>query len=98
VDQIKRFEAAGWNALRIDGHDVEAVEAAISAARMAERPTLIACKTVIGFGAPKKAGTSKAHGEPLGADELSATKAALGITWRYPTYREGLAAILRSGG
>jgi transketolase len=80
VDQIKRFEAAGWNAVRVDGHDADAIEAAIGAARAAQRPTLIACKTVIGFGAPKKAGTSKAHGEPLGADELSAAKAALQLS------------------
>ncbi len=78
VDQVKRFEAAGWNALSIDGHDPEAIAGAIAAAQKSERPTLIAAKTVIGFGSPKKAGTSKAHGEPLGADELVATKEALG--------------------
>jgi transketolase len=66
--------------MRVDGHDVEAIEAAIGAARAAERPTLIACKTVIGFGAPKKAGTSKAHGEPLGPGELSEAKIALNLS------------------
>src|SRR5438445_667430 len=60
VDQVKRFEAAGWAATRIDGHDPEAIERAIAFAQASDRPTLIACKTTIGFGAPKKAGTSKA--------------------------------------
>jgi transketolase len=79
VDQVKRFEAAGWAATRIDGHDPEAIAAAIERAKASGRPTLIACRTTIGFGAPKKAGTSKAHGEPLGAEELAAAKKALGI-------------------
>jgi len=78
VDQLKRFEAAGWRALRVDGHDPKAIGRAISRAKKSDRPTLIACKTTIGFGAPKKAGTSKAHGEPLGAEELAGAKAALG--------------------
>jgi transketolase len=78
VDQGKRFEAAGWRALKVDGHDPDAVARAIRKAQKSDRPTLIACKTTIGYGAPKKAGTSKAHGEPLGAEELSGAKAALG--------------------
>jgi transketolase len=80
VDQPARFAAAGWNTMRIDGHDHEAIANAIAAARASDRPTLIACKTVIGFGAPKRAGTSKAHGEPLGAEELAGAKAALGLS------------------
>src|SRR5262245_33111324 len=80
VDQIKRFKAAGWQAERIDGHDPEAIAAAIKRARAASRPSLIACKTTIGFGAPHKAGTAKAHGEALGADELKAAKEKLGIS------------------
>jgi transketolase len=76
VDQPKRFEAAGWRAERVDGHDHEAIAAALERAKASDRPTLIACKTTIGFGAPKKAGTSKAHGEPLGAEELAGAKAA----------------------
>jgi transketolase len=80
VDQVKRFEAAGWAATRIDGHDPEAIERAIAWAQDNDRPTLIACKTTIGFGAPKKAGTSKAHGEPLGAEELAGAKQALGLS------------------
>src|SRR5256714_1891869 len=71
VDQVKRFEAAGWAASRVDGHDPDAIHHALEAAQTSDRPTLIACKTTIGFGAPKKAGTSKAHGEPLGAEELA---------------------------
>ncbi|MFC0284203.1 transketolase [Camelimonas abortus] len=81
VDQVKRFEAAGWNAMRIDGHDPDAIAAAIEAAQKSDRPTLIACRTVIGYGSPNRAGTSKAHGEPLGAEELAAAKAQLG--WEY---------------
>jgi transketolase len=79
VDQVKRFEAAGWAATRVDGHDPEAIHRALVAAKSSDRPTLIACKTTIGFGAPKKAGTSKAHGEPLGAEELAGAKQALGL-------------------
>ena len=78
VDQIKRFEAAGWRAERIDGHDPEAIAAAIGAARTADRPSLIACKTTIGYGAPVKGGTEKCHGSPLGSEEISAARAKLG--------------------
>ncbi len=80
VDQVKRFQAAGWRAERVDGHDPEAILAALGRAKASSKPSLIACKTVIGFGAPKKAGTSKAHGEPLGADELAAAKSRLGLS------------------
>ena len=80
VDQRKRFESAGWATAAVDGHDQDAIAAAIEAAQKSDRPTLIACKTVIGFGAPKRAGTSKAHGEPLGAEELAGAKAALGLS------------------
>lgn len=80
VDQLARFKACGWKAERVDGHDPDAIEAAIRRAQKSNKPTLIACKTVIGFGAPKKAGTSKAHGEPLGAEELAAAKQKLGIS------------------
>jgi transketolase len=78
VDQVKRFEACGWRAVRVDGHDEKAIARALSRAQKSDRPTLIACRTTIGFGAPKKAGTSKAHGEPLGSEELAGAKAALG--------------------
>jgi transketolase len=81
VDQVARFKAHGWNAVQIDGHDQKAIAAAIRQAQSSDRPSMIACKTTIGFGAPNKAGTSKAHGEPLGAEELAAAKKALG--WNY---------------
>src|SRR6186713_139754 len=61
VDQVKRFEAAGWNASRIDGHDPQAIAAAITAAQKSDKPTMIACKTTIGYGAPTKAGKSSSH-------------------------------------
>src|ERR687890_1775608 len=84
VDQVKRFEAAGWAAKRVDGHDAAAVARALSRAKKSDRPTLIACKTTIGYGAPNKAGTSKAHGEPLGGEELAGAKSALG--WNYGAF------------
>ena len=80
VDQVKRFEAAGWRAERVDGHDPAAIADALARARTADRPSLIACKTVIGYGAPNRAGTSKAHGEPLGAEELAGAKARLNLS------------------
>ena len=80
TDQSKRFEASGWNTLKADGHDPEAIAAAIEEARNSDRPTMIAFKTTIGYGAPTRAGTSKAHGSPLGAEEIAATRKALGWT------------------
>ncbi|WP_445218187.1 transketolase [Bradyrhizobium sp. Pa8] len=80
VDQVKRFKACGWAAEKIDGHDQAAITAAITRAQKSNKPTLIACRTTIGFGAPHKAGTAKAHGEALGADELKAAKENLGIS------------------
>jgi transketolase len=76
-DQLARFRASGWSACRIDGHDPEEIAAAIGHARTNERPSLIVCRTVIGFGAPNRQGTEKAHGAPLGADEVAKTRAAL---------------------
>jgi transketolase len=81
TDQKARFAAYGWTVLSCDGHDPADVEQAYAAALKSDKPVFIACRTKIGYGAPKKAGTSKAHGEPLGADELKAAKAALG--WAY---------------
>ena len=76
-DQLARFGASGWSACRIDGHDPEAIAAAIERARHGDRPSLIACRTVIGFGAPTRQGTEKAHGAPLGGDEVARTREAL---------------------
>ncbi|MFM8901173.1 MAG: transketolase [Burkholderiales bacterium] len=78
-DTSKRFEAYGWNVIRgVDGHDVDAVDAAISQAKNAAQPTLIVCKTTIGKGSPNRGGTAKAHGEALGAEEIKLTRQALG--------------------
>ncbi len=78
-DVKKRFEAAGWHVQRIDGHDRDAVRKAIKKAqKVTDQPSLIMAKTVIGKGSPRYHGTSRAHGEPLGADEVKATKEALG--------------------
>ena len=76
-DMLRRFEAAGWAATSVDGHSAEDIASAIEAAQDNDRPTLIACKTQIGYGSPKKAGTSGVHGAPLGADEIVATRKAL---------------------
>ena len=84
VDQVKRFEAAGWAATRVDGHDPEAIAKAIAAALASARPSLIACRTTIGFGAPSKAGTEKSHGSPLGADEIKGARERLG--WPEPAF------------
>ncbi|MFL6838292.1 MAG: transketolase, partial [Bradyrhizobium sp.] len=80
VDQVKRFKSAGWAAELIDGQDQKAIADAITRAQKSNKPTLIACKTTIGYGAPNKAGTAKVHGEALGADELKAAKENLGIS------------------
>ena len=78
-DTTTRFEAYGWQVLAVDGHDMDAVSAAIAEARAdTARPSLIRCRTVIGYGAPNKAGTAGAHGAPLGAEEIDGTRAALG--------------------
>src|SRR6266852_1943331 len=83
-DQLERFTAAGWDAARVDGHDPEAVSAAITRARQSERPSLIACRTTIAFGAPNKAGTAAAHGAPLGAAEIAGARTRLG--WSDPPF------------
>jgi len=84
VDQVKRFEAAGWTAVRIDGHDPDAIARAIEKAKSSTRPSLIACRTTIGFGAPTKAGTEKTHGSPLGADEIAGAREKL--CWTAPAF------------
>jgi transketolase len=98
VDQVKRFEAAGWAATRIDGHDPAAIAAALEAARTSDRPSLIACRTIIGFGAPKKAGTEKSHGAALGAEEIEGARKTLG--WDAPPFEipAGILAAWRAAG
>jgi transketolase len=76
-DQLARFAASGWAACRIDGHDPDAIEDAIARARRSDRPSLIACRTTIGFGSPGRQGSEKAHGAPLGPEEIEKTRAAL---------------------
>ncbi|MFK8035589.1 MAG: transketolase [Hyphomicrobiales bacterium] len=83
-DQLKRFDAANWNTIAVDGHDAEAIAAAIEAAQQSDKPTLIACKTIIGFGSPNKSGKSSSHGSPLGPDEIAATREALG--WEHEPF------------
>jgi len=85
-DTAKRFEAYGWHVIRgVDGHNSDAIKAAIEEShKVTDRPSLLMCKTVIGFGSPNKAGTHDAHGAALGADEVAATRKALG--WNYPAF------------
>ena len=73
-DQLLRFKASNWEVQSVDGHDQEAIAEAIENARQADRPSLLACRTVIGFGAPNKAGTADTHGAPLGDDEVAASR------------------------
>jgi transketolase len=80
TDQVMRFQACGWNASRVDGHDPAAIAAALTKAQTSDKPTMIACKTTIGFGSPNKAGKSSAHGSALGADEIKLTREKLGWT------------------
>ncbi len=83
-DQLGRFTAYGWAVSRVDGQDPAAVEAALAAAQTADRPTLIACRTTIGYGAPTKAGTAATHGSPLGPEEIAGAREKLG--WPYPPF------------
>ncbi|MDR3539341.1 MAG: transketolase [Acetobacteraceae bacterium] len=83
-DALKRFAAYGWATKRVDGHDPAAVAAALSFAMRSKKPALIACRTIIGLGAPRKAGTAAVHGAPLGPEEAAGAKAALG--WKEPPF------------
>ena len=95
-DQPARFRACGWDVQSIDGHDPAAIDAAIVHAKSADRPSLIACRTVIGYGSPKKKGTAGVHGAPLGSDEIAATRAEL--EWPHPPFEvpEGVLAAWRA--
>ena len=83
-DAAGRFKAAGWHVQRVDGHDPEAIAAAIEAARASELPSMIECRTIIGYGAPTKAGTAASHGAPLGQKEIEGTRGDLG--WHHPPF------------
>jgi transketolase len=101
-DQLARFAASDWSVIQIDGHDPDQIAAAIAAERKTDRPSLIACKTTIGHGAPSKQGSEKAHGAPLGPEEVAATRRAL--NWPSPPFEipppilEAWRAIGRRGG
>ncbi len=98
-DQTARAAASGWNTIKIDGHDPEAIAEAIARARRSDRPTLIACKTVIGYGAPNKGGTASTHGAPLGKDEIAAARVKL--NWPHAPFEvpsEIRAAWMAAGG
>jgi transketolase len=84
MDQPARFKAAGWHVQSVDGHDREAVAAAIGKARATGKPSLIACRTTIGKGAPNLEGSEKTHGAPLGDSEIAATRANIG--WSHPPF------------
>jgi transketolase len=77
-DQVARFRACGWNASAIDGHDPDAIADAIETAKRSDKPTMIACRTTIAYGAPTKAGTAAAHGAPLGSGEIAGARQRLG--------------------
>ena len=84
TDQLARFASANWNVTRVDGHNAVEIAAALAAAQSSGKPSLIACKTIIGFGAPTKQGTAATHGSPLGAEEIAGARKALG--WDYPPF------------
>ncbi len=98
MDQMTRFSAAGWDVMEVDGHDMDAVSAAIESAKESDRPSMIACKTVIGFGAPKAAGTSKAHGAITADDEIAGVREAVG--WNHPPFElpEDVVGLWRQAG
>ena len=84
-DSVKRFESYGWHTICVDGHDVEEIDEAISKAKKeSSKPSMIFCRTTIGFGSPNKSGTADAHGSPLGEDEIEKTREALG--WNYSSF------------
>jgi len=98
-DQLERFRASNWHVARVDGHDVEAVALAIENARsVTDRPSMIACRTKIGYGAPTKAGTAATHGAPLGADEVKGARERL--NWHCPPFEvpEHILASWREAG
>jgi transketolase len=97
-DQLARFRAMGWDTQSVDGHDHEAVASAIAAARKTDTPSIIGCKTVIGFGAPSKEGTAATHGAPLGDEELKGARERLG--WPHAPFQvpDGILAAWRATG
>ncbi len=98
MDQLTRFTAAGWEVMEVDGHDMDAVGAAIETAKASDKPSMIACKTVIGFGAPTLAGTSKAHGAITGDDEIAGVREAIGWPHEPFVIPEDVLSLWRSAG
>ena len=98
MDQMSRFSAAGWDVMEVDGHDMDAVSAAIESAKTSDQPSMIACKTVIGFGAPKLAGTSKAHGAITGDEEIAGVREAVGWTHAPFDLPEDVVSLWRDAG
>ncbi|MDQ0503292.1 transketolase [Xanthobacter agilis] len=98
TNQLLRFAASGWATAEVDGHDPDAILAAVEAAKGSDKPTFIACRTTIGYGSPKRAGSEKVHGSPLGKEEVAATRAALG--WEAGPFEipEDVAADWRAAG
>jgi transketolase len=98
MDQVARFAAAGWHTQRVDGHDAEAVARALEAAKADPRPSMIACRTVIGYGAPGKQGKESSHGAPLGESEIAAAREAL--DWPHVPFEvpEAVMAVWRAAG
>ncbi len=98
TDQLKRFEASGWSVCRIDGHNPAEIEAAIANAHKSDKPSLIACRTIIGYGAPNKQGSEKTHGAPLGKEEVAAARVRL--EWPYPAFEvpEAILSAWREAG
>ena len=97
-DVLKRFQAYGWAVKRVDGHNPTELAGALGWAQRNRKPTIIACRTIIGFAAPKKAGTAGSHGAPLGADEIAGVRAALG--WNHPPFEipEGIKTLWEQAG
>ena len=85
-DTKKRFEAYGWDVQQIDGHNHNEIQKAIEVAQGTDTPSLIECRTKIGFGSPNKEGTAASHGSPLGEDEIKLTKEKLGWPYSKPFF------------
>ena len=98
TDQTDRFRASGWATVEVDGHDYDAIDAALTAARQSTFPTMIACKTVIGYGSPKKAGSAAAHGAPLGDKEIEAARKKLGWTSKPFQVPKAIADLWKAAG
>ncbi len=97
-DTLARFKAYGWDTSSCDGNNADEIEAAIAAAKETDKPSIISCKTIIGYGAPHKQGTSATHGAPLGADEIAATRKALGWSAKPFEIPENILSAWREAG